>query len=148
MNGSANNLPAAANIPTGLRKTSVIAVWLIALARNPDRVPRRLVYVVNRRTVVDQTTTEVERLRSAVLESELAEIRSALASLCALPLLKADDPPLAISTLRGDFADNGEWLADPARPAVIIGTVDMFPVLCNLSQLDSSPSSRRRTRGR
>ena len=34
--------------------------------------------------------------------------------------------PLAISTLRGQFADNREWSADPSRPAVICGTVDMI----------------------
>lgn len=33
---------------------------------------------------------------------------------------------LAISTLRGQFADNREWSADPSRPAVICGTVDMI----------------------
>jgi CRISPR-associated endonuclease/helicase Cas3 len=33
---------------------------------------------------------------------------------------------LAISTLRGQFADNGEWRNDPTRPAVIVGTVDMI----------------------
>jgi CRISPR-associated endonuclease/helicase Cas3 len=36
------------------------------------------------------------------------------------------DVPLAISTLRGQFADNGQWCADPARPAVVVGTVDMI----------------------
>ena len=34
--------------------------------------------------------------------------------------------PFAISTLRGQFADNREWSADPSRAAVIIGTVDMI----------------------
>ena len=53
-------IPKACNLPTGLGKTSVIAIWLIALA-NGKTVPRRLVYVVNRRTVVDQTTVEVEK---------------------------------------------------------------------------------------
>jgi len=33
---------------------------------------------------------------------------------------------LAISTLRGQFADNGEWCADPARPAIVVGTIDMI----------------------
>ena len=33
---------------------------------------------------------------------------------------------LAISTLRGQFADNHEWSADPSLPAVICGTVDMI----------------------
>lgn len=123
MNFIAGLYPASANIPTGLGKTSVVAVWLIALADHPDNVPRRLVYVVNRRTVVDQTTSEVERLRANLVEKpELANMAARLNDLAALPCTS----PLAISTLRGQFADNGEWRSDPARPAVIIGTVDMI----------------------
>ncbi len=98
------DIPASCNLPTGLGKTSVIAVWLIALA-NKANVPRRLVYVVNRRTVVDQTTDEVENYKKRKV---------------------AGIPDLAISTLRGQFADNREWSADPSRPAVICGTVDMI----------------------
>lgn len=120
---AAGRIPALANIPTGLGKTAVIAVWLCALAQHPDRVPRRLAYVVNRRTVVDQTTTEVDKWRRNL---EAAGIRSLLASLYAVPLPAGDDQPLAISTLRGQFADNRAWSADPARPAVIVGTVDMI----------------------
>ena len=52
----AGKIPKSCDLPTGLGKTSVVAVWTIALAQFPDRIPRRLVYVVNRRTVVDQTT--------------------------------------------------------------------------------------------
>src|SRR5580698_5579359 len=105
------DFPASCNLPTGLGKTNVIAVWLVALLNKPMNVPRRLVYVVNRRTVVDQTTTEVEN------------IRANLQNLATIP-----DPlrTLAISTLRGQFADNREWSADPSRPAVICGTVDMI----------------------
>lgn len=99
-------IPASCNLPTGLGKTSVIAVWLVALA-NGAKVPRRLVYVVNRRTVVDQTTDEVEKYRRNLAAAGIPE-------------------PLAISTLRGQFADNREWSADPSRPAVICGTVDMI----------------------
>jgi CRISPR-associated endonuclease/helicase Cas3 len=122
----AGDIPSRCDIPTGLGKTAIVAVWLIALAQRPARAPRRLVYVVNRRTVVDQTTAEVERFCDAFAEPELAKVRDALASLCALPLPTPDAPPLAISTLRGQFADNGEWCADPSRPAVIVGTVDMI----------------------
>lgn len=96
--------PKSCNLPTGLGKTSVIAIWLIALAHGYP-VPRRLVYVVNRRTVVDQTTDEVERFLSN---------------------LPAGMNDLAVSTLRGQYADNREWSADPSRPAVICGTVDMI----------------------
>ena len=123
----ARDIPSSAAIPTGLGKTSIIAIWLCALATKPDTTPRRLVYVVNRRTVVDQTTAEVERLRESLEKKpELSEIRNALTKLLALPLPTAGASPLAISTLRGQFADNGEWCADPSRPAVVVGTVDMI----------------------
>jgi CRISPR-associated endonuclease/helicase Cas3 len=111
--------PASCALPTGLGKTSVIPIWLLALAAAPDRVPRRLVYVVNRRTVVDQATREAERLRERLVGCR--EVERALRGLCAGP----EGAPLAISTLRGQFADNAEWRADPARPAVAVGTVDM-----------------------
>lgn len=100
-------IPSRCDIPTGLGKTSVIAVWLLARQENP-LLPRRLVYVVNRRTVVDQTTEEVEKIRNN------------------LPEIGRDRESLAISTLRGQFADNREWSADPSREAVICGTVDMI----------------------
>jgi CRISPR-associated endonuclease/helicase Cas3 len=58
-----DNIPQSCNLPTGLGKTSVIAIWLIALSNHPNKMPRRLVYVVNRRTVVDQTTDEIVRMR-------------------------------------------------------------------------------------
>lgn len=113
--------PTACNIPTGLGKTSVVAVWLVALA-NGHAVPRRIVYVVNRRTVVDQTTDEVARYREKLQDTQLFD---PLRQMCAIKLKKGESP-LAISTLRGQFADNREWSADPTRPAVIVGTVDMI----------------------
>ena len=46
---ASGRIPPSCNLPTGLGKTSVVAVWLIALAKeaNGAKVPRRLVYVVN-----------------------------------------------------------------------------------------------------
>ena len=109
-----------ATCPQGLGKTSVIPIWLIALAANPTNVPRRLVYVVNRRTVVDQATDEAVKVRERLPDEP--GLRDRLQTLCADP----DEVPLAISTLRGQFADNREWSADPSRPAIILGTVDMI----------------------
>lgn len=106
-------VPGTLDIPTGLGKTGVMAVWLVARTMGAP-VPRRLTYVVDRRAVVDQSTTEAERLRAWVDENH--EIRQALG----LP------GSLAISTLRGQFADNQEWLEDPSLPAIVIGTVDMI----------------------
>ena len=97
----AGDLPSALDLPTGLGKTSVMAIWLCARRLNPA-LPRRLVYVVDRRAVVDQATEVAEQLRSQASEG------------------------LRISTPRGQFADNREWLADPAAAAIIVGTVDMI----------------------
>ncbi|MGE0159834.1 MAG: type I-U CRISPR-associated helicase/endonuclease Cas3 [Gemmatimonadales bacterium] len=117
----ANDFPKACDLPTGLGKTSVIALWLLALAENP-KLPRRLVYVVNRRTVVDQSTAEAERLRSQLLVPRAQHLDDSLRRLAATPAKH----PLAISTLRGEFADNADWRRDPSRPAIIVGTVDMI----------------------
>jgi CRISPR-associated endonuclease/helicase Cas3 len=60
-------IPTALDIPTGLGKTSVITIWLLALAWQAANgailLPRRLLYVVNRRTVVDQATDVAMKLR-------------------------------------------------------------------------------------
>ncbi|WP_295886867.1 type I-U CRISPR-associated helicase/endonuclease Cas3 [uncultured Thiohalocapsa sp.] len=98
-----DRLPAAVDVPTGLGKTAVTALWLIAI-RAGRKLPRRLVYVVDRRAVVDQATAFVENLCKR--------------------LPKAERFP--ISTLRGQHIDNREWLDDPAQPAIIVGTVDMI----------------------
>lgn len=122
--------PAVCDLPTGLGKTSIIALWLLALTHHAQNgtlqgFPRRLVYVVNRRTVVDQSTREAEQLRDALLHNaRLVGIADTLRTLSVQP---ADHRgPLAISTLRGQFADNAEWRDDPARPAVVVGTIDMI----------------------
>src|SRR5438552_2718593 len=62
-----DDVPVRCDLPTGLGKTSVIAIWLIALASQlakgkAPRLPRRLGYIVDRRAIVDQATKEVERI--------------------------------------------------------------------------------------
>ena len=79
------------DIPTGLGKTAVMAIWLVARAHGAP-LPRRLVYVVDRRAVVDQSTAVAIRLREYV-ESEPGDER------CAWPA----------RTVAADL--------DPARPA-------------------------------
>ncbi len=95
-------LPSTLDIPTGLGKTSVMALWYLARQAGAE-VPRRLVYVVDRRAVVDQATTVADEIRQ-----------------------KSEDSNLRVSTLRGQHVDNREWLADPAAPAIVVGTVDMI----------------------
>lgn len=68
------DLPSALDLPTGLGKTKVMAIWLVARsltqAHEPTLLPRRLVYVVDRRAVVDQATREAEELRAWVERDE------------------------------------------------------------------------------
>lgn len=93
-------IPSACDLPTGTGKTSVMALWYIA-RRAGSPLPRRLIYVVDRRAVVDQATEIAEQIKQ-----------------------HADDN-LRISTLRGQHLDNREWLSDPKAPAIVVGTVDM-----------------------
>ncbi len=110
------SLPSAVDIPTGLGKTAVMVIWMLARAAGAD-LPRRLVYVVDRRAVVDQATEFAERLRAALHgEDRLKPVRLGLG---------LEDRKLPISTLRGRHVDNREWMADPTSPAIIVGTVDM-----------------------
>lgn len=114
-------LPSTVNVPTGLGKTAVMAIWLVALAQQMKSgqvsLPRRLVYVVDRRAVVDQATQFAENLRANLQKIEARELRDALGL--------GQTEALPISTLRGKFVDNRDWLEDPSRPAIVVGTVDM-----------------------
>lgn len=124
------DIPKDLDLPTGCGKTSAMVVWLLALARQaqagPEGVslPRRLVWVVNRRVVVDQATSEAERLKQRLKEEGPRELDPVRAALRKLSVTNTGDL-VAVSTLRGQFADNAEWRDDPARPAVVVGTVDM-----------------------
>jgi CRISPR-associated endonuclease/helicase Cas3 len=103
---SKGKIPSFCEVPTGLGKTSIMVLWLIARAAE-DELPRRLVYVVDRRAVVDQATRFAERIKNKSEE-----------------VLGIKDVP--ISTLRGKYVDNRRWLEDPTKPAIIVGTVDMI----------------------
>jgi CRISPR-associated endonuclease/helicase Cas3 len=105
--------PAQVDLPTGMGKTSVIHLWFIALMQQMSerivKLPRRLIYVVDRRTVVDQATEIAEQLKTKVVNNPSL-----------FPI------PISVSTLRGQYADNREWTVSPSKPAIIIGTVDLI----------------------
>jgi CRISPR-associated endonuclease/helicase Cas3 len=120
----------ALDIPTGLGKTATMAIWLVARALGAS-LPRRLVYVVDRRAVVDQATEVAEALR--------AWVQSDRGVADALGLAQR---PLPISTLRGQHVDNREWLDDPTVPAIVVGTVDMVGSRLLFSGYGVSPKMR------
>jgi CRISPR-associated endonuclease/helicase Cas3 len=118
----AGRVPDEIDVPTGLGKTRVMALWLVARGMGAP-LPRRLIYVVDRRAVVDQATAEADALASHLpgllggLGEDAAIWRDRLG-------LKSDSLP--VSTLRGQFTDNRRWLESVAGAAVVVGTVDMI----------------------
>jgi CRISPR-associated endonuclease/helicase Cas3 len=133
----AGGIPDACDIPTGLGKTSVIAIWVLALGHSllqeseTRKIPLRLVYVVDRRVIVDQATDEGDRIKQR-LDRALGADADAPPALCQVAMairestFSQNDSLIALSTLRGQLADNRVWCLDPSRPAIVVGTIDMI----------------------
>lgn len=98
-------------IPTGLGKTEgVLAAWSFhRLARGDERWPRRLVWCLPMRVLVEQTAEVADKLTARVTE--------------VLQIPKAQAPTVHVA-MGGE--DAGEWFLFPERPAIIIGTQDML----------------------
>lgn len=123
--------PAEIGVPTGLGKTSTIDIGIWALAadagRNPAqrRAATRLWYVVDRRLLIDAATDHAVALASRLEDpgapEEVAAVAVRLRSLGAV----SGRPALHVTRLRGGVTP--DLIApDPAQPAVICATVDMF----------------------
>lgn len=99
--------------PTGSGKTAgVTLAWMHRRLSRPDSTPRRLVWCLPMRTLVDQAAGEVrgwlDRLHAS--DSDPGGL-----------LPRADD----VHILMGG-ADSGRWFENPERPTVIVGTQDML----------------------
>src|SRR5262245_20394084 len=110
----AGDFPDACDIPTGLGKTSVMAIWLVALAylikERVRKIPLRLVYVVDRRVIVDQATAEAENLLNKLSEalSDESNPLHPIAQTLRSASMKGQESLISLSTLRGQKADNRE----------------------------------------
>ncbi len=110
-------IPTYLDIPTGLGKTSIMLIWIIAKAKSLQntkiRIPTRLVYMVDRRVIVDQATEEVNDIIEKT--KNIPELKDALKN-------------FKVSKMRGGggMSDSREWLSQPENPAIIIGTIDMI----------------------
>ena len=98
------NIPSVIKVQTGAGKTeaAVLSVWLWRRLGNGD-VPRRLIYCLPRRTLVEQTVDRVRRwLRNLGLDGEIG-----------------------VTLLMGGSRDD-DFEMHPARECVIVGTQDML----------------------
>ncbi|MEV6928449.1 CRISPR-associated helicase Cas3' [Dactylosporangium sp. NPDC051485] len=100
-----DGLPAVVAAPTSAGKTGVILAWLWRLLYGapPGTVPRRLIYALPQRSLVEQVAGEVEGW------------------LAALGL--SDEVGLHV-VMGGAGESQRHWRLDMHRPAVVVGTVD------------------------
>ena len=104
--------PQALIAPTGSGKTAAVTLgWAAHRLRDPESTPRRLIWCMPMRTLVEQTK-EVVMEWFGKLAVELDEFGR-------LPR------PEEIHVLMGGV-DGDRWLDKPERPAVLIGTQDML----------------------
>ena len=75
--------------------------------------------MVDRRAIVDQTA---EAVRAWI--ERIAALPALARAFDACAAHRAERP-VGLGVLRGGLADDGAWRLDPARPAVLVGTVDM-----------------------
>ena len=114
--------PAVIDLPTGAGKTAVLDTALFALAARPEVSPRRIVFVVDRRIVVDQVCERARRIRDRVATGEtdvLKKVDERLRSLC-------DGKRLGVASLRGGIPLDDQWAERPDQPWVMVSTVDQF----------------------
>lgn len=114
--------PAVIDLPTGAGKTAVLDTALFALAARPEVSPRRVVFVVDRRIVVDQVCERARRIRDRVATGEtdvLKKVDERLRSLC-------DGELLGVASLRGGIPIDDQWAERPDQPWVMVSTVDQF----------------------
>src|SRR5215472_6973948 len=99
-----DGLPSVVEAPTGTGKTGIILAWLWRLlCADPGSTPRRLVYALPQRSLVDQVAGEAARW--------LANL--GLADRVALHVV-----------MGGAGESQGQWRLDMHKPAIVVGTVD------------------------
>ena len=115
--------PKVIDLPTGAGKTAVLDTAVFALAARPDMSPRRVVFVIDRRIVVDQVYNRAERIRDRIRDGKTDVLRLVEES---LRELSDAEEPLGVSALRGGVPIDREWAQRPDQPWVVVSTVDQF----------------------
>ncbi|MDE0606209.1 MAG: type I-U CRISPR-associated helicase/endonuclease Cas3 [Acidimicrobiaceae bacterium] len=115
--------PRVIDLPTGTGKTSVLDTAVFTLAARPDLFPRRVVFVIDRRIVVDQVVERARKIRDAVRDANGGVLAMARERLRAL---SQADEVLGVAALRGGIPIDGDWVSRPEQPWVLVSTVDQF----------------------
>lgn len=124
---AAGRWPKLLDLPTGAGKTAAIDVALFHLALDAARppaertAPRRIVMVVDRRTVVDQAFDRAKKI-AAALEKPPGGLRKVVAE--RLRSLSEAGSALALAQLRGGMPRDDAWARWPDQALVAVSTVD------------------------
>lgn len=114
--------PKVIDLPTGTGKTATLDTAVFSLAAQPRTFPRRIVFVIDRRIVVDQVFERAKQICRRLLAANTPVLRRVRDSLAEL----SDGDPLGVAALRGGVPSDGEWARRPDQPWVMISTVDQF----------------------
>ncbi|NPA71511.1 MAG: type I-U CRISPR-associated helicase/endonuclease Cas3 [Gammaproteobacteria bacterium] len=118
-----NSWPGAITLPTGSGKTATIDIALFHAAFS-NKAPRRIVYVVNRRLVVDQAESRSQQIK-ARLEKAIKDPKDPLHDLAQrLAALGGEGKPLDVVKLRGGLHIPHHPIKNPAQPTIVLSTID------------------------
>lgn len=122
--GENGGWPDVLAVPTGCGKTSALDVALFALAAQPERFPRRIVMVIDRRVVVDQGALHAERIGNALKDATDGIAKQVADNLRALWKGPQDECPIEYTVLRGGMPRDDAWAQRPDKPVLALSTVD------------------------
>ena len=115
--------PEVIDLPTGTGKTAVLDTAVFALAARPANFPRRVVFVIDRRIVVDQVCERARKIADS-LDRPATPLLESLGS--RLRALSDGGKALGVAGLRGGIPIDNGWSRQPDEPWVLVSTVDQF----------------------
>ncbi|WP_181378333.1 type I-G CRISPR-associated helicase/endonuclease Cas3g [Teichococcus aestuarii] len=127
--------PDLCGLPTASGKTACIDIAVFALALNLQedarRMPMRIIFVVDRRLVVDDARERAKliagRLSKALSEPAAADPDAAVLATVAQKLMRVSGAvPLQVATLRGGLPRDNSWVESAHQPTVVLSTVDQI----------------------
>lgn len=132
--------PDAIALPTGSGKTACIDIAVFSLAVRAQRAsidlgekvtaPRRIFFVVDRRTIVDEAferarrlATKLENARTGIMKTVADEL---MRLACGGGATMGDERPLSVHSLRGGMYRSEAWARNPLQPTIVASTVDQI----------------------